>query len=228
MTLAIADFRVDLIKFGTFKVDFMQHISKTQPSSYSVLIVDHNRLFREKIQYLLAQYSKDSLIVTDVSELDYQTQKNLQNQSIDLLFLDHSVLDNEYLFTVLKRISRYCPALKIIFFSQQADSDLELEKKSAYFNAPTIPKVISTESFFPIIEEILKPLSREVDIAHMTPRELEILQWLIKGSSNKQIARALKISESTVKIHVQNILRKMNVSSRVEAAVFAVTHKLIQ
>ena len=88
--------------------------------------------------------------------------------------------------------------------------------------------MISTESFFPIIEEILKPLSREVDIAHMTPRELEILQWLIKGSSNKQIARALKISESTVKIHVQNILRKMNVSSRVEAAVFAVTHKLIQ
>ena len=77
MTLAIADFRVDLIKFGTFKVDFMQHISKTQPSSYSVLIVDHNRLFREKIQYLLAQYSKDSLIVTAVSELDYQTQKNL-------------------------------------------------------------------------------------------------------------------------------------------------------
>ncbi|MHC5225427.1 LuxR C-terminal-related transcriptional regulator [Ignatzschineria sp. LJL83] len=204
----------------------MQNISKVQQTSYSVLVVDQNRLFREKIQYLLSQYAKNALTITAVSELDYQSQQDLQDQRIDLLFLEKSVLHNDHLFTILKRISRSYPALKIIFFSHQ--EDLELEKKSAYFKVPTIQKVISSESLFQIMDDTLHPISQDVDTTHITPREREILTWLIKGDSNKQIARELNISESTVKIHIQNILRKMDVSSRVEAAVFAVTNKLIQ
>ena len=58
----------------------------------------------------------------------------------------------------------------------------------------------------------------------LTEREREILRHLATGQSNKVIARALNISHDTVKLHVRHILAKLNLTSRVEAAVFAVEH----
>jgi len=58
-------------------------------------------------------------------------------------------------------------------------------------------------------------------IHSLSPREREILGHIAKGASNKEIARALDIAETTVKIHVQHILRKLNLGSRVQAAVYA-------
>ena len=60
----------------------------------------------------------------------------------------------------------------------------------------------------------------------LTQREREILTHLARGESNKAIARQLEISYDTVKLHVRHILAKLNLSSRVEAAVFAVEHRL--
>ena len=57
--------------------------------------------------------------------------------------------------------------------------------------------------------------------AALSPRERDTLRHLARGASNKEIARALDIAETTVKIHVQNILRKLGLSSRVQAAVYA-------
>lgn len=59
-----------------------------------------------------------------------------------------------------------------------------------------------------------------------SPREREVIVCLARGASNKEIARALDMAESTVKIHVQGILRKLNLSSRVQAAIYAVEHGL--
>ena len=60
----------------------------------------------------------------------------------------------------------------------------------------------------------------------LTERELEILGYIAQGMSNKGIAKALAISHDTVKLHVRHILAKLNVSSRVEAAVYAVERKV--
>ena len=60
----------------------------------------------------------------------------------------------------------------------------------------------------------------------LSPREREILRLIARGDSNKLIARALDIAETTVKIHVQHILRKLGLSSRVQAAVYATNHRL--
>ncbi len=60
----------------------------------------------------------------------------------------------------------------------------------------------------------------------LSQREREILGYLAKGAANKEIARSLDLAESTVKIHVQSILRKLKLQSRVQAAVFAVEHGL--
>ncbi len=55
----------------------------------------------------------------------------------------------------------------------------------------------------------------------LSPREQQVLGQIATGASNKEIARALEIAETTVKIHVQHILRKLQLSSRVQAAVYA-------
>lgn len=64
-------------------------------------------------------------------------------------------------------------------------------------------------------------------IASLSPRELEILRGIARGASNKELARTHGIAETTVKIHVQHVLRKLDVSSRVHAAVIASEHGLL-
>ena len=59
----------------------------------------------------------------------------------------------------------------------------------------------------------------------LTARESEVVQLVARGMSNKAIARVLDISHDTVKLHVKHILAKLNLTSRVEAAVFAVEQK---
>jgi two-component system nitrate/nitrite response regulator NarL len=61
----------------------------------------------------------------------------------------------------------------------------------------------------------------------LSPRELEILRGIARGQSNKEIARALGIAETTVKVHVQSVLRKLDVASRVHAAVVASAHGVV-
>ncbi|MEF7613315.1 response regulator [Aquincola sp. MAHUQ-54] len=62
-------------------------------------------------------------------------------------------------------------------------------------------------------------------LAQLSPREREILDEIAGGASNKEVARALGIAETTVKIHVQHILRKLDLSSRVQAAVLVAGRK---
>jgi two-component system nitrate/nitrite response regulator NarL len=71
-----------------------------------------------------------------------------------------------------------------------------------------------------------RPPAPASELDKLTPREREILACLARGESNKLIARVLDLAESTVKIHVQNILKKLGLTSRVQAAVFAVEHGL--
>jgi two-component system, NarL family, nitrate/nitrite response regulator NarL len=67
-----------------------------------------------------------------------------------------------------------------------------------------------------------KDAGRKDPLNSLTERERQILEHLARGESNKAIARTLDISHDTVKLHVRHILSKLNLSSRVEAAVFAV------
>ncbi len=61
----------------------------------------------------------------------------------------------------------------------------------------------------------------------LTPREVEILELVVKGASNKEITEALCITENTVKTHVSNILDKLHVQNRVQAAVYAARQGLV-
>ena len=72
------------------------------------------------------------------------------------------------------------------------------------------------------------PVAPEADagLELLSAREREVLSLIARGASNKHIARELQIAETTVKIHVQHILRKLKFSSRVQAAVYAAAQEL--
>lgn len=85
-----------------------------------------------------------------------------------------------------------------------------------------LARVVQGDSVNHVAAEDASPFSE------LTPREHEILCLLAEGQSNKVIARNLGISDGTVKLHVKAILRKLNVHSRVEAAVMAVEQNFCQ
>jgi NarL family two-component system response regulator LiaR len=69
--------------------------------------------------------------------------------------------------------------------------------------------------------------AEEADAARLTPRELEVLRLLAQGRSNKAIADELVVSEKTVKTHVSNILAKLHLHDRTQAALYAVRQRLV-
>lgn len=86
--------------------------------------------------------------------------------------------------------------------------------------------VVSPGMTSKLVQGVLAPRADAAASAldSLSGREREVLQQIAGGASNKEIARRLDLAESTVKIHVQHILRKLHLQSRVQAAVFAVEH----
>jgi DNA-binding NarL/FixJ family response regulator len=77
-------------------------------------------------------------------------------------------------------------------------------------------------------QELTSKTEAEAFISPLTPREIEILEYIAQGYLNKQIAAELGISEQTIKNHVTSILRKLNANARTEAVVVAIKQGLIK
>jgi DNA-binding NarL/FixJ family response regulator len=90
---------------------------------------------------------------------------------------------------------------------------------------PAIRAVAAGQSWIP--EEVAKRLESRRLFEELTPRELLILNEVVKGLANKQIADVLNISENTVKWHLKNILAKLCVADRAEAVAVAVQRGII-
>ena len=91
----------------------------------------------------------------------------------------------------------------------------------------TLGKMVISERLTEVLASaIRKPQKQSVNLlSSLTSREAEILKLFAKGLSNKLIARELDISDGTVKVHVKHLLKKLNLRSRVEAAVWMVNHQ---
>jgi NarL family two-component system response regulator LiaR len=80
-----------------------------------------------------------------------------------------------------------------------------------------------------LMEEVSSAANPErTDLARLTEREVEVLRLVAHGRSNKEIAQDLVLSEKTVKTHVSNILQKLHLADRTQAALFAVRQRLVE
>ena len=82
---------------------------------------------------------------------------------------------------------------------------------------------LAPEAAAKLIREVRAPESSEA----LTDREIKVLRLLARGQANKQIARELRVEEKTVKTHVSSVLRKLGVSSRIQAALYAIRMGLV-
>ncbi len=78
-----------------------------------------------------------------------------------------------------------------------------------------------------LMQEFSTPRPNEAPVEQLTPRELEVLRLIARGKSNKEIADTLIVSEKTVKTHVSNILSKLHLADRTQAAIYALRQRLV-
>lgn len=108
--------------------------------------------------------------------------------------------------------------------------DMEPEDTLEYLRQGANGKLVISERLTELLAHALRAEGShpsDAEQAGLTEREYEILKLIAKGLSNKMIARKLDITEGTVKVHVKHLLKKLNLRSRVEAAVWAVNEARI-
>ncbi|MEO2219354.1 response regulator transcription factor [Chromobacterium vaccinii] len=206
-----------------------------------ILLIDDHTLFRSGLKALL-QRQDDFLVVGEAADgLDGVKQAELLRPDVVLLDLDMPVMNGR---EALAQILSGCPDAAVLMLTVSEDGDdlaecmrggargYLLKNINADFLLDSIRRavdgdsVLSPEMTAKLLARLRQPAAKASEADALTPRERETLSWLARGSSNKEIARALDLAESTVKVHVQNILRKLSLSSRVQAAVYAVEHGL--
>ena len=217
---------------------------ETDDQPIRVLLVDDHSLFRSGIRSLLQRHV-EFLVVGEAAD-GVEGIKRAKQLKPDVVLLDLHMPGMSGVET-LQLMREDCPDTAIIMLtvSEQSD-DLALAMRAgargyliknietdyllrAIRRAAAGETVVAEAMTGKLVAQLQagsaeRPVS---DLDKLTPREKDILACLALGESNKFIARKLDLAESTVKIHVQNVLKKLKLSSRVQAAVFAVEHRLL-
>lgn len=159
------------------------------------------------------------LLVTEISGLDGEIggiawMLDIRQQFPDLKTIVLSISDDP------TTIQAAFSAGAVAFVVKKAHpDDLAVAVRQAYEHSIFLPGFIVPNEH---------PLSDAVDHADLTRRELEILRLVAEGHSNAELARMLWVTEQTVKFHLSNIYRKLNVSNRTEASRWAQLHGVLQ
>lgn len=200
-----------------------------------ILIADDHALFRDGLAMRLEQIIPDAVISQAVGYS--QVMKNLQeNPTFDLLIIDVEMQDMPWL-EALKQIHDIAPATKTIVISASEDSRTirailatgvkgYIPKRSeikVFNNA--VKLVVDGGTYVPpnLLENApINNLSgRTGGVKMLTNRQFQVLDLIAQGKSNKQIAYDMGVSESTVKLHINALLRSLHVNNRTQAVVTA-------
>ena len=212
-------------------------------SNLRVLIIDDHTLFRDGLQGLLERHNID--VVGSLGD-GHEGIRLAQELKPDIVLLDMR-MPNISGLEVLKQLQQNNFAAPIAMLTTSNDErdlvealrngakgyllkDMEPDDVVAALREIVKGETVVAPNLTQILARVVKgePIleTEPSPIDDLTPREAEILSLLAEGQSNKVIARNLGISDGTVKLHVNAILRKLNIHSRVEAAVIAVEQGL--
>ena len=197
----------------------------------NILIADDHDLVRDTIAAYLE--TVDGFNVFTAHDLTTALEVMSGLDAIDLLILDYNMPGMDGLQGLDRAIKSY-PATKVALMSGVANRDVANEAMKRHARG-FIPKSLSAVSFINAIKFILSgerylpfdlassaPAGKNHDdFTNVSAREMQTLEQLCIGLSNKEIARNLEIQEVTVKLHVKNIFSKLGVSNRTQAALFA-------
>jgi DNA-binding NarL/FixJ family response regulator len=210
-------------------------------STIRILIVDDQDIVRLGIKTLIA--GTDIHIVAEAKTAQAAVKSALEDE-IDLALLDVRLPDGDGL-TVLGRIKLDKPDLPVIMFSA-FENPSSVAKAIALGASGFLMKDCTRDEFLHAIRTVaaggnvwtrerLRSASGALRTSRLggnlevslSERESETLRQMALGSTNKQIATAMNISYETVKEHVQHVLRKIGLTDRTQAAVWAVRNELV-
>jgi two-component system nitrate/nitrite response regulator NarL len=207
-----------------------------------VLIIDDHPLFRRGVRQLLAL--EEGFTVVGEAAGGHEGIELAKLHAPDLILLDLNMKGIDGLETLRTLRDLGCDARIILLTVSNAPEDLIAAIRAGsdgYILKDNDPEDIlkmicsamdGQNAISPELTSLLATALREESVtenrhhASLTERETAILKCLAAGMSNKVIGRELDIMESTVKVHIRNLLKKLHFRSRVEAAVWAVGNKL--
>ncbi len=212
-----------------------------------ILLVDDHALFRRGLTALLGRDPR-FLIVGDAADAG-EALRRARELAPDLILLDNH-LPGVNGVDALPALRDAAPAARVLMLTVSEDE----QDLAGALRAGASGYLLKSIDGDALVEAILRAMRGESVVSHemtgklvaafrdagaataapavarplaqLSPRETDILRCIARGASNKEIARELGIAETTVKIHVQHVLRKLDVGSRVQAAVIATEHGL--
>ncbi|WP_370277406.1 two-component system response regulator NarL [Pontibacterium sp.] len=216
----------------------MNDMSSEQGSPASILLIDDHPLLRKGVKQLI-ELDTDLKVVAEASNANEGVAAALEHEP-DLILLDLNMPEINGIET-LKMLREEGVDSRVVVFTVSdneedvvaalkagADGyllkDMEPEELLNNLNQAALGKMVISDRLTTLLAQALqsKRTAKGPDISSLTPRERQIIKLIAAGLPNKLIARKLSITEGTVKVHVKHLLKKLNLRSRVEVAVWAV------
>ncbi len=207
-----------------------------------IIIVDDHSMIREGLKQLL-ELEGDISVIGEASD-GIECLKLLKKINPDVILLDINMpnmnglqvleamkeknINNKVLILTIHNEVEYLLKAVDIGIDGYVLKDSESALLKRAITAVHEGEIYIQPSLAPLLKE--KIISREEtlsDIENLTKREVEVLKLLSEGLFNKEIAFKLEISEKTVKNHVSNIFKKISVSDRTQAAVYAIKNNIV-
>lgn len=212
-------------------------------SAIRVMIADDHSLIREGLRQLL-EFDGSIKVVGEAAN-GVECLENLEKYDPEVLLLDINMPEMNGI-EVLKKMKESQSAVKVLILTVHNEleylmnavdigvegyimKDSESAELKKAIRAVRDGENYIQPSLIPALNNQL--MNRDVDkdkVASLTNRELEVLIQVANGMFNKEIATNLNISERTVKNHISNIFKKIEVSDRTQAAVFAIKNNIIK
>ena len=209
----------------------------------SILIVDDHPLFRRGVRLFLQ--GVEGLHLTGEADSGEAALSLLQECQVDVVLLDLQMPGMDGIETA-QRIPALCPGAKILILTSMGSwnqvsralkagvagyvmKDAEPEELIAAIRAVAAGgSYLGAQATAELLEHMQGAPQQTPDLQEsLSAREEEVLILIAKGQSNREIAQQLFVSEKTVKTHVANILQKLNVKSRTQAALYAMKTNLV-
>ncbi len=216
--------------------------SNVHDAALQVLIADDHPLFREAMASVVVEMNAEAACF-EAASLDEALAQIRERPGLDLILLDLRMPGAEGL-TGLALLRHEAPAIPVVVVSATAERGTVLEairagavgylpksaSRSTMIGALQLVmaggvyvpgEVVRTRSAGGAPDEISGTSIAPDALATLTRKQLQVLDGLVRGLSNKEIARALNLAEPTVKTHVSGLLRKLHLRTRVQAIVAA-------
>lgn len=210
------------------------------PDTGGILIVDDHKLFADAIRAALLRHHYRAMepVVTGAQAVEAAEQHRPDVALVDIGLPDASGIQ------VGRRIMEVSPTTRVVVVTAMDDQRVADDVVRAGFHGyllkdtkmsqllSAIQIVLSGDVVLPSRSSRSGGRGRDPEARllgrNLTPRELEVLEMLARGVGGREIARSLGVAPNTVRTHVQSILSKLQVHSRLEAAAFAVRHGLVR